>query len=45
MSFVVGLIEVAITLGALVLILLAIAFLFMIVFSLGTIFDKRINEQ
>lgn len=45
MGFVVGLIQAAITVGALVLILLAIAFLFMIVFSLGTIFDKRISEQ
>lgn len=45
MGFVVGLIEAAITLGAIALILVLIAVLFMIVFSLGTMFDKRISGQ
>ena len=45
MGFVVGLVQAAITLGAIALILLLVAALFMIVFSLGTIFDKRISDQ
>lgn len=45
MGLVVGLIQAVITLGAIALILLLIAVLFMIVFSLGTMFDKRINNQ
>lgn len=45
MGFLVGLVQAAITVGVLALILLAIAFLFMVVFSLGTMFDKRISDQ
>lgn len=45
MGLVVGLIQAVITLGAIALILLLIAVLFMIVFSLGTMFDKRISNQ
>lgn len=45
MGFIVGLFQAAITLGAIALILLLIAALFMIVFSLGTMFDKRISGQ
>lgn len=45
MDFIVGLIEAAITLGAIALILVLVAGLFMIVFSLGTMMDKRINNQ
>ena len=41
MDFVVGLIQSAITLGAIALILVLVAGLFMIVFSLGTMLDKR----
>lgn len=45
MDFVVGLVQAALTLGAIALILVLIAGLFMIVFSLGTMMDKRINNQ
>lgn len=45
MDFVVGLIQSAITLGAIALILVLVAGLFMIVFSLGTMLDKRISDQ
>lgn len=45
MDFVIGLIEAAITLGAIALIVLLVAVLFMIVFSLGSMMDKRISDQ
>lgn len=45
MDFVVGLVQAALTLGAIALILVLIAGLFMIVFSLGAMMDKRINNQ
>lgn len=45
MDFVIGLIEVAITLGAIALVVLLIAFLFMIVVSLAAMMDKRISDQ
>lgn len=44
MGFIIGLIQAAITVGVLALILLGIAFLFMVIFSLGTMFDKRISD-
>ena len=45
MDFLVGLIQAAITLGAIALILVLVAVLFMIVFSLGPMMDKRISDQ
>lgn len=45
MDFLLGLIGAAITVGALILILLVVAAMFMIVFSLGTMMDKRVNNQ
>lgn len=45
MGFVTGLLQAVITLGAIALILLLVAGLFMIVFSLGAMMDKRVNNQ
>lgn len=45
MDFFIGLIQAAITLGAIALIMLLVAGLFMIVFSLGALMDKRISDQ
>lgn len=45
MGFVIGLLQALITVGALALILVLVAGLFMIVFSIGTMMDKRTNNQ
>lgn len=45
MGFVIGLIQAVVMMGALALILILVAALFMIVFSLGTMLDKRISGQ
>ncbi len=45
MDFVIGLIQAAVTLGAIALIIVALAFLILLVFSLTTVFDKRTNNQ
>lgn len=45
MDVIVGLIQAAITVGALALILMLVAALFMIVFSLASMMDKRVNNQ
>lgn len=45
MGFVIGLIQAVIMMGAIALILILVAGLFMIVFSLGTMLDKRISGQ
>lgn len=45
MGFITGLLEAVITLGAIALIVLLIAVLIMIVFSLGPMMDKRIGGQ
>lgn len=45
MDLLVGLIEAAITVGAIALIMILVAGLFLIVVSLGTMMDKRVNNQ
>jgi hypothetical protein len=45
MDFLLGLLQAAITVGVIALIVVLVAGLFMIVFSLGTMMDKRINNQ
>lgn len=45
MDVIIGLIQAAITVGALAVILMLVAALFMIVFSLGSMMDKRVNNQ
>lgn len=45
MDFLIGLVQAAFTVGAIALIILLVAGLFMIVFSLGAMMDKRINNQ
>ena len=45
MDIVLGLIQAVITVGAIALVIMLVAALFPIVFSLGTIIDRRINNQ
>lgn len=45
MDFILGLIQAAITVGAIAFIIVLVAALFMIVFSLGSMLDKRVNNQ
>ena len=45
MDILLGLIQAAITVGAIALVIILVAALFPIVFSLGTGIDKRINNQ
>lgn len=45
MDLIIGLIQAAVTVGAIALILVLVAGLFMIVFSLATMMDKRVNNQ
>lgn len=45
MDLLVGLIEAAVTVGAIALIMILVAFLFPLVVSLATMMDKRVNNQ
>lgn len=45
MDFLLGLIQAAITFGAIALVILILAGLFILVFSLGTSIDRRVNNQ
>lgn len=45
MDFLLGLIGAALTFGAIVAVILLVAALFPIVFSLGTMFDKRTSNE
>lgn len=45
MDVIIGLIQAAITVGAVALILVLVAAMFMIVFSLASMMDKRVNNQ
>ena len=45
MDILLGLIQAVITVGAIALVIVLVAALFPIVFSLGTVIDKRINNQ
>lgn len=45
MDLIIGLIEAAITVGAIALIMILVAGLFMLVTSLASMMDKRVNNQ
>lgn len=45
MDFLLGLVEAAITVGAIVAVFLIVAALLPLVFSLGTMFDKRTSNE
>lgn len=45
MDFVIGLIQAVITVGAIALVIVLVALLFPVIFSLGTMIDKRVNNQ
>jgi hypothetical protein len=45
MDFLLGLIQAAITFGAIAVVIVILAGLFMLVFSLGTSIDRRVNDQ
>ncbi len=45
MDLILGLVQAVITLGAIALIIVAVAGLFILVASLGTMMDKRVNNQ
>lgn len=45
MDFLIGLVQAAFTFGAVAIIILLVAALFPIVFSLGTMFDKRTSNE
>lgn len=45
MDFLIGLIQAAITFGAIAIVILLVAALFPIVFSLGTMFDKHTSNE
>lgn len=45
MDVLIGLLQAALTVGAVAVVIMLVAGLFMIVFSLGTMFDRRVNNQ
>lgn len=45
MDVLIGLLQAALTIGAVAVVIMLVAGLFMIVFSLGTMFDRRVNNQ
>ncbi len=45
MEFLINLLQAVITFGAIAVVILILAGLFMLVFSLGTSFDRRVNNQ
>lgn len=45
MDLLIGLLQAVITVGAIALIIMLVAGLFVTVFSLGTMIDKRVNNQ
>lgn len=45
MDFLLGLLKAALTFGAVAVVILVLAGLFVLVFSLGTSIDRRVNNQ